>query len=63
MNRIGGLAYDLPENFDSACRKVLKAIPKKLTEYDNLFSANPIVRVRLENVGLLPPEKAVSFGV
>jgi NADH-quinone oxidoreductase subunit D len=37
-------------------------MPERLTEYDNLFSGNPILRVRLENVGILPPDKAVSYG-
>jgi NADH-quinone oxidoreductase subunit D len=62
-NRIGGLAKDLPEGFDRACRQYLKEMPKRLEEYDALFTGNPILRVRLEGVGHIGSELAVSYGL
>jgi NADH-quinone oxidoreductase subunit D len=60
--RIGGLPQDFPDGFDEACRKFLKLMPGRIVEYDNLFSGNRIVRARLEGVGMLPAELALSYG-
>jgi len=61
--RIGGVPKDLPEGFDRACRNFLKIMPGRIQEYDDLFSGNRILRARLEGIGMLPPEVAVSYGV
>ncbi len=60
--RIGGLSKDLPEGFDRACKDFLRMMPDRIMEYDELFSGNRILRARLEGVGTLPAETAVSYG-
>ena len=36
--RIGGLAKDVPEEFDSKVREVLKTFPDKIDDYENLLT-------------------------
>ncbi len=61
--RIGGMPDDLPEGFDRACRDFLKIMPGRIQEYDDLFTGNRILLARVENIGMLTPEIALSYGV
>lgn len=61
-NVIGGVAGDIHPDF---CRKVKEFIPymrKMLKEHHLLFTGNPIARGRMDNVGHLSKEKAISIG-
>jgi NADH-quinone oxidoreductase subunit D len=61
--RIGGLADDLPLDFDKKVRKVLKVLPEKMVEYENLLSNNRIWIKRLTGVGVLTAEQALDLSV
>ncbi|MDR1583183.1 MAG: NADH-quinone oxidoreductase subunit D [Prevotellaceae bacterium] len=61
-NVIGGVAGDIHPDF---CRKVKEFIPymrKMLKEHHLLFTGNPIARGRMDGVGYLSKEKAISLG-
>jgi NADH-quinone oxidoreductase subunit C/D len=61
-NVIGGVASDIHPDF---CRKVKDFIPymrKMLKEHHLLFTGNPIARGRMNGVGYLSMEKAISLG-
>jgi NADH-quinone oxidoreductase subunit C/D len=61
-NVIGGVAGDIHPDF---CRKVKEFIPymrKMLKEHHLLFTGNPIARGRMNGVGYLSREKAISLG-
>jgi NADH-quinone oxidoreductase subunit D len=61
--RIGGLALEPPLDFFSRVRALLKIMPEKIDEYQNLLSGNPIWVNRLKGVGRLSAEQAVALGV
>ncbi len=61
--RIGGLAYDLPEDFDSKVRNILKVIPEKLKDYERLLNDNKIFRKRTIGVGTISAEDAINCGL
>jgi len=58
--RIGGVAFDLPKEFESYCRKVLQDIPKLIDDLEELLVQNEIFVVRTRGVGVLTPEMATS---
>ena len=61
--RIGGLALELPLDFEPRARALLKTLPDKIDEYENLLTSNPIFMQRTKGVGLLSAEDAIAFGV
>lgn len=60
--RPGGVARDLPPEFDSRCRDFLKKMPGLLREYDDLLSNNEIFLVRTRGIGKLDADVAVNSG-
>lgn len=61
--RIGGLADDLPDDFESLIRNLLKVLPTRLDEYEAILTDNPIWRNRTENVGVISADEAVNSGL
>jgi NADH-quinone oxidoreductase subunit D len=61
--RPGGLASDVTEDFVERCEHLLKLLPEKMGEYEDLLRDNPIWRGRLEGVGVLTQEDALRMGV
>jgi NADH:ubiquinone oxidoreductase subunit D len=60
--RIGGLSFDVPDDFADRCRAVLKMIPPLITDVDELNRLNPIFQKRTREVGALSPDEAVQWG-
>jgi len=60
--RIGGLAHDVPADFEERVRYLLGHIPKFIDDVDRLISRNRIFRKRTEGVGALSAEEAVAWG-
>ena len=58
----GGLAEDVPIGFADECRKFIDLMPKRVDEYEALFSHNPIFLERTKGIGLLSAEDAVALG-
>jgi NADH-quinone oxidoreductase subunit D len=61
--RIGGLALDPPLDFFDSVQSLIKVLPEKIDEYENLLTGNPIFINRLKNVGYLSAEDAIALGV
>ena len=61
--RIGGLSYDTPEGFEELVRDFIKLFPAKIDEYHDFFMGNPIFRTRTKDVGVIPRETAINFGL
>ncbi len=61
--RIGGLALEPPLDFEPRVRALLKDLPAKIDEYENLLTGNRIFINRTKGVGLLSAEDAIAFGV
>src|ERR1043166_3221683 len=61
--RIGGMTRDLPENFIPALRKFLDELPPVVEEVDKLLSRNRIWVERTKDIGVIPREMAIDYGI
>jgi len=59
--RIGGLALDVPEGWLADVKAFLAWFAPRLSEYDRLSTDNVIWQKRIEGVGVLTPDDAVSY--
>ena len=61
--RVGGLALEPPLDLFGRIQKLLKVLPERIDEYQNLLTGNPIWMGRLKGVGILSAEDAIALGV
>ncbi len=61
--RIGGLAWDLPRDFDKKVRKILDVIPGRLEEYERLLTQNQIFINRTKGVAVISAEDAINWSL
>jgi NADH-quinone oxidoreductase subunit D len=61
--RVGGVAKDTPEGFETAVKKFLDGFEAKVDEYEALFAGNPIFLERAGGVGVLSGDKAIDLGI
>lgn len=60
---IGGLFYDLPVGFEEKCKEFIEYLKPKLVELDNVLVNNRIFIERTANIGVIPRNLAINFGV
>lgn len=60
---IGGVMQDLAPDFVQDVHALLDVLPANIKEYNKIFTGNVIARNRMENVGVLSREDAISYGV
>ncbi len=60
---IGGVMQDLHPDFVKDVHALLEVIPKNIAEYNKIFTGNVIAKNRMENVGVLTREDAISWAV
>ncbi len=58
--RIGGVAFDLPKEFEAMTRKVLARLKPFINDMENLLVGNEIFILRTRGVGVLTPEMATN---
>ncbi len=61
--RIGGVAQDLPQGWDSMIRDFIKYLPPRLIEYDKEIMRNRIFKARTQGVGAYSVEECIEWGV
>ncbi len=61
--RIGGVPYDLDDGLKKQIADFIKILPKKIQEYEGLLTKNPIWEKRTQNIGIIPKETAISYGL
>ncbi|MCL4232622.1 MAG: NADH-quinone oxidoreductase subunit D [Dehalococcoidia bacterium] len=61
--RPGGVAMDLPENFEKRCREVLGHIFQGIDDLDGLLTGNEIFVERCRALSPLTTERAINLGV
>ena len=59
--RIGGVPLDLPDGWLDHLNWFLNNLPEQIKLYEGLLTENRIWRMRLEEVGVVPPEMAKSW--
>ena len=60
--RPGGVACDLPGGWQDELDATLAPLPERLEEFDLLMTGQPIWRERLQGVGVITAEEALSLG-
>ncbi|HKS36568.1 MAG TPA: NADH dehydrogenase (quinone) subunit D [Verrucomicrobiae bacterium] len=61
--RIGGLARDLPSGWVAQCRKFCDEAAAAVDEVDKLLTRNRIWVDRTKNVGIIPRDVAIDYGL
>jgi NADH-quinone oxidoreductase subunit D len=59
----GGVRRDLPKGFAERAERALKYLEGRMKDYFDIYFNNPVVRARLEGVGVLSKEDAIKLGV
>jgi len=59
----GGLAHDLPDNFIKNTIEFLDYFEPQIVEYNDLLTTNKIFIERSADVGVMPKEVALNYGV
>ena len=60
---IGGVSHDLPKDFEKICIEFLDYFEPQIDEYNNLLTYNKIFIERTADVGVIPSDVAISYGV
>ena len=58
--RIGGVAFDLPDEFMPALQALLDELPERIDEYEQLLVDNEILLMRGRDVGVISQELAIN---
>ncbi len=59
----GGVRWDLPNNYKELIPKVLDYLESRLPLYDDLIMNNKVFIRRAADVGVIPKDKAIEWGV
>lgn len=60
---VGGLFYDLPVGFEEKCAEFINYLKPKLDNLQHLLISNQIFIDRTANIGVLPMDLAINYGV
>ena len=60
---VGGLFYDLPVGFEARCKEFVDYLKPKLSEFERVVVDNKIFVDRTANVGVLPLDLAINYGI
>jgi NADH-quinone oxidoreductase subunit D len=61
--RIGGVMADAPDGWLEKVRVFAKEMYGHVDEYDTLLTYNPIFMDRTKNIGMIPPDMAIAWGL
>ena len=62
-NVIGGVMNDIQPDLVQKVKDLVKYLPPMLKEYHTVFTGNVIARQRMDGIGVLSCEDAISYGV
>ena len=60
---VGGLFYDLPVGFEERCNEFATYLKPKLRELQKIITENKIFIERTANIGVLPLDLAINYGI
>ncbi len=61
--RVGGVGWDVPENFKEAVEEYTVQFPKAMDEVDRLLTRNRIWIDRTKGIGVVSPEDAIAWNM
>ncbi|MBC8214549.1 MAG: NADH-quinone oxidoreductase subunit D [Candidatus Marinimicrobia bacterium] len=60
---VGGISHDLPKDFIKRTKEFVDYFEPQIDEYNGLLTENKIFIERTADVGVIPPEVAINFGL
>ena len=60
--RVGGVAADLPDDWEYDVERLCDLLPARIDEYDELLTGQPIFRDRTEGIGVISQADALALG-
>ena len=60
---VGGVSHDLPEGFIERSVQFLDYFEKQIPEYNQILTGNKIFIERTADIGVIPADTAINFGV
>jgi NADH-quinone oxidoreductase subunit D len=60
--RVGGLAWDVPEDFVERTRWMVKEARQGIADIDGLLTENEVFLARTRGIGIMTAEKAIDWG-
>jgi NADH-quinone oxidoreductase subunit D len=60
---VGGVRFENSPTFVQHCREFLKLFPKRIVDYENLLTDNPVFLERVEDVGIFDRQTCLDYGV
>ena len=63
INKVGGARRDIPSEHYGKIEKYLDLVEEKTTMFTKAVLDDPVIRARLENVGILSKKDAIAYGV
>ncbi|MDJ0878032.1 MAG: NADH-quinone oxidoreductase subunit C/D [Halieaceae bacterium] len=61
--RVGGVAQDLPEGWDTMVREFIDAMPARLDHYEKMAMQNSILQQRTVGIGRCTQAEAIDWGI
>ncbi len=61
--RPGGVAADLPPGWKDDVAEIIRVIPHRIRQYDDLLKENPIWLSRTRDVGVITAEEALAYSI
>jgi NADH-quinone oxidoreductase subunit D len=61
--RVGGLAWEVPDNFVSRVNETLIKTQKGIRDLDDLLTRNEVFMARCQNIGNFSAERAIAYGL
>ena len=61
--QVGGVRYDLPDGWATACRETVDVLEGRISEYERMLEDNPFFMARAEGVGVISRELAEEVGI
>lgn len=58
----GGVWEDLPEGWDTAAKTIVEMMKRRIDEYEELITENPIFLERTRGIGVITKEEALDLG-
>ncbi len=61
--RVGGVRYDMTDQFVAKCKELMEILPGRIDEYERLLTGNRIWITRNKDIGVISAAEAIDYGL
>lgn len=61
--RVGGVAWEVQNNFEEKCRRLIRTVRAGIKDLDDLMTDNDVFIARTRDVGVISAERAIEYGL